>query len=123
MPGAVNLPLPQPLQQIDRLQIHQLHLVGGVEYAVRDALGNGHTGDGGHLVVEALQMLYIDGGIDVNACTQQLLHVLIAFYMAAALGVGMGKLVHQDQLGMALQRRVQIEFTQLHSFVWNDLGG
>ena len=68
-------------------------------------------------------MLYIDGGIDVNACTQQLLHVLIAFYMAAALGVGMGKLVHQDQLGMALQRRVQIEFTQLHSFVWNDLGG
>ena len=53
LPGAVNLPLPQPLQQIDRLQIHQLHLVGGVEYAVRDALRNRYTDDRGDLVVQA----------------------------------------------------------------------
>ena len=47
-------------------------------------------------------MLYIDGGIDVDARPQQLLHILIAFHMAAALGVGMGQFVHQDQLGFPL---------------------
>lgn len=121
LPLTVDLTLPQPFQQVRRLQVHQLHLVGGVEHAVRDALGHRDTRDGGHLIIQALQMLDIDGGIDIDTRAKQLLDILVALHMAAAPGVGMGQLVHQEKLGLPGQGRVQIEFFQLDPFIGDDL--
>ena len=61
-------------------------------------------------------MLDVDGGINIDARPQQLLHILVALDMPAALGVGMGQLVHQNQLGMPRQRRVQVKFLLFRPF-------
>ena len=117
LPGPVDLPQAQPLQQVRGLQVHHLHLVGGVEDMVGDALRHRDAGDGGHHVVETLQVLNVDGGIDADPRAQQLLHVLVALHVAAALSVGVGQLIHQYELGAADQGGVQIELTQFHALI------
>ena len=57
-------------------------------------------------------MLNVYRCIYVDAGPQQLLHILIALAVAAALGVGVGKLVNQDELRCAFDRAIQIEFMQ-----------
>ena len=57
-------------------------------------------------------MLNIDGGVHIDLGAQQLFNVLIALDMAAALCIGMGQLIYQDELGLAGQSGVQIEFPQ-----------
>ena len=68
-------------------------------------------------------MLDIDGGADVDARPQQLLHVLVTLDMAAALHVGVSQLVHQNELRMPRQRRVQVKFPQFHAVIWDDFDG
>ena len=109
---SVDFAFLQPFQQFSGLDVHQFHLVGGVEEGVRDPFGDGDPGDGGNYVVEAFQVLDIDGGVHVDAGPQKLLHILVPLYMAAALGVGVGKLIHQNQPGMSLERPIQVEFPQ-----------
>ena len=62
----VNLPLLQALLQLLRGNVHQLHLVRLVEYAVRNALAHPDMGDRGHDVVKALQMLHVHRGVNVD---------------------------------------------------------
>ena len=121
--GAVDLAAFQALQELLGLNIHDLHLACPVKDGVGDALPDGDAGDGGHGVVEALDVLDIDGGIDVDAGLQQLLHVLVALGVAAAGGVGMGQLVHQDQLRVTAEGGVQIELPQGNISVAHRLGG
>ena len=77
----------QALHQLAGLQIHQLHLVGLVEYIVRNPLPGGNPSDGGNRVVEGFNVADIDSGVDIDAVFQQLLHILIAPAVAAAGGV------------------------------------
>ena len=78
---------------------------------------NGNLGNSRHLVVQALQMLNVHGGVHVNARTQQFFDILIALFMAASVGIGMGKLVDQNNLGAALQRGIKVEFAQHYPFM------
>ena len=64
-------------------------------------------------------MLDVDGGVNVDARAQQLLHILVALDMAAALGVGVGQLIQQEQLGMPRQCRVQIKFPPRSTSMWD----
>ena len=54
-------------------------------------------------------MLDVERGPDVDAGGDQFLDVLPALGMAAFGRVGVGELVDDDQLGLALQRRVDVE--------------
>lgn len=67
-------------------------------------------------------MLNIDGGVHIDPGAQQLFNVLIALDMAAALCIGMGQLIYQDELGLAGQSGVQIEFPQGDALVGYDQG-
>ena len=58
---------------------------------------------------QALQVLDIDRGPDVDAGGEQLRHVLPALGMAAVGSVGVREFVDDDQLGLALERRVEVE--------------
>ena len=100
------------LQQILRLHVHQLHLIRPVEHLVRDALPLRRAGDGGNLVVQALDVLHVHRGVDVNPGVEQLLHVLIPPAVAADRGVDVVDLVQQNQLWPAPQRRVEVELTR-----------
>jgi hypothetical protein len=61
-------------------------------------------------VVQALDVLDIERGVDVYPRREQLRHVQIALGMAAALRVGVGQFVHQHQLGPALEDGVEVHF-------------
>ena len=62
-------------------------------------------------------MLDIDRGVDVDAGGQQLLHILPAFFMAGARRVGVGQFVHQGDLGLSFQHRIEIQFEERHPLV------
>ena len=55
-------------------------------------------------------MLDVERGPDIDAGVEQFLHVLPAFGMPAIGSVAVSELVDDDQLGLARQRRVEIEF-------------
>ena len=73
--------------------------------------------------MKALQMLHINCCIHVYACIQKLRHILAAFPVAAALGIGMGQLIHQDQVRPAYQGRIQVKLPQHDSLISHGPGG
>ena len=64
-------------------------------------------------------MLDVESRPDTNASVEQLLDVLPALGMPAVGRVGVGELVDDDQLGLALERRVDVEFFESAPVVFN----
>ncbi len=106
--GDVDLALFQPLNQIVRREVDQFDRVRAVEHRIRHGLAHPHMRDLRDHVVEALDMLDVDGGVDVDAPGEQFLDVEIALGMAAAGRVGMGEFIDQRDLRMARDQRVEI---------------
>ena len=106
----VDLAFLEALDEIVGRQIDQLDGVGAVEDRVRDSLADAHAGDLRHHVVEALDVLDVDRGVDVDAVGEQLFHVEVALGMAAARRVGMGELVDQHEMRPPGDDRVEIHF-------------
>jgi len=112
LPGHIDLALSQALDQIVRRQINQLDGIGAVEHGIRHRLAHPYMGDLGYDVVEALDVLDIDGGIDVDAVRQQFLDVEIALGMAATRCVGMRELIDERELRTARDQRVDVHFLE-----------
>ncbi len=106
--GDVDLALPQPLDQIVRREVDQFDRVGAVEHRIRHGLAHPHMGDLGDDVVEAFDVLDVDGGVDVDAARQQFLDIEIALGMAAAGDVGMGEFVDQGNLRMPRDHGIEV---------------
>ena len=100
----------QARQQFVGRDVDQHHFIGGVEHLVGHGFPDAHVGDAADDVVEALQMLHIQRGEDIDARGQQFIDILPALRMARALHVGMRQFVDQDQRRDGAQRRIQIEF-------------
>ena len=64
-------------------------------------------------------MLYIDRGIDVDPSLEQFLHVLIAFFVPASLGVIMGQFIYKDELWFSLQGLIQVKLLQFDPSIIN----
>ena len=110
--GDVDLALFQPLNEIVGREIDELDRVGSVEHGVRHGFAHPHMRDLGDDVVEALDVLNIDRGIDVDAAVHQLFDVEIALGMAAAFGVGVRKFVDQHELRPPGDDGVEIHFLE-----------
>ena len=110
--GEIDLALLQAMDQLVRRQVDQLDLVGPVEHQVRDGLAHDHARDLGHEVVEALEVLHVDGRVDVDACVEELQHVLPALGVARALGVGVGQLVDENVRGTSGEGGVEVELLE-----------
>lgn len=98
----------EPLLQPLGLHVDQLHLVRPVKHVVGNPLLNGGFQDGDHRVLDALDMLDIQGGVNVHPRLQKLLDVLVALFVAGVFGVFVGELVDQHQLGPPRQAGVQV---------------
>ncbi len=72
------------LDQILRGDVDDLDIVGSVDHQIRHGLAHADTGDLRDDIVEALDMLDIQGRIDVYAQRQEFQHIEIALRMTAA---------------------------------------
>ena len=106
----VDLAFLQPLEKLVGRKIDQLDFVGGLEEGVGQRLADPDAGDLADDVVQTFDVLNVEGGIDIDACAQQLVDVLPALGMSCARRVGVRELVDEKERGPALERRVEIEF-------------
>lgn len=70
-----------------RLDIHKFDLVGVVKHGIGDTLPHEHAGDGGNGVIQTFDVLDIHRCVDIDACFQKLLDILIPFGVAAAVAL------------------------------------
>ena len=98
--------------QIFRFSVDQHNTVGAVKHGIGDSLARGCAGDGGDGIAQALDVLYAEGGIHVNAGSQQLSHVLMALGMAAACRVGVSQMIDQKELRPAGECCVEIQLAR-----------
>ena len=109
---GIHLALAQALNECLWSEVHQDNLVRGREDAIGEGLANAHAGQVGDAVVQALQVLHVDGGIDVHAGVQNVVDVLIALGVLDARGVRVRKLVDEAELGRPLEDRRQVHFLE-----------
>ncbi len=121
--GHVNLALLQALDQVVGGEIDELDGVGAVEHRIRHGLTHANMRDLRDHVVEALDVLDVDGGVDVDAAVQQLLDVEVALGVTTAGRVGMGKLVDQRDLRAAGDDGVEVHLLEPLSPVFEPLAG
>ena len=110
--GDIDLALFQPLDQVVGREVDQLDGVGAIEHLVRHGLAHPHMRDLRDHVVEAFDVLDVDGGVDVDPMGQQFLDVEIAFGMTAAWGVGMGEFVDKGDLRPPRDQRVEVHLVE-----------
>ena len=110
--GAIHLAGAQALKQFLRFKVDKFDLIGSIKDPVGHALAHRDAGDGCDDVVQTFQMLDIHGRVDADTRAQQLLDILIALDVAAAIGVCVGQLVDEDELRAPFERRVKVEFAQ-----------
>ena len=106
--GNIDLAFLQPLDEIVRRQVDQFDGVGAVEYRIRHGLAHPHMRDLRDHVVEAFDVLDVDGGIDIDAARQQLFDIEIALGVAAAGRIGMGEFIDQREPRPARDQRIEI---------------
>ena len=110
--GNVDLAFLQALDQIVRGQIDELDRIGAVEDPVRNGFVHANAGDLRNDVVQAFDVLNVDGRIDVDAAVEQFLDIQIALGMPAAGRIGMRQLIHQHDLRLAREDGVEIHLVE-----------
>src|SRR5262249_5949448 len=109
--------------QIVGRDIDEFDGIGAIENRVRHRLAHAHMRDLRDHVVEALDVLDVDGGVNVDAVTEQLLDVEVALGMAAAGLIGVGELIDQDDLRAAGDDGVEVQLIERLSRVFKPLAG
>ena len=108
----IDLAVLQPLDQVVGGDVDDLDVVGALDQPVRDGLAHPDAGDLRHHVVEALDVLDVHRGVDVDAGGEQLLDVDVALGMPALRRVGMRELVDQHQLRAAGEDGVEVHLLE-----------
>ena len=75
----IDLALAQTLQQLIGGQVDQFNLIGLIQDGVGHGFTDEHARDLGHDIIQALQVLHIDRGVDIDTGVEQLLDILPAF--------------------------------------------
>ena len=97
----IDLAVLQALDQFLGGDVDEHDVVGVAQHDVGHGLAHGDAGDARDDVGEALEMLDVERGPDVDLRVEQFLDVLPALGMAAVGRVGVGEFVDDDQLGPA----------------------
>jgi len=99
--GQIDLAFLQALDEIVGRQIDELDFIGPVQKRVGHGLPDDDAGDLADNVVQALQMLDIDGGINGDAGIEELLDILPPLLVTGPGGIRMGQLIDDDQRRIA----------------------
>ena len=74
--GDIDLAFVQALAQIVGGKIDQHHIVSGIEKRIGDGFANLNAGDAADHIIEAFQMLHVDGSKNVNTGFEQFFNIL-----------------------------------------------
>ena len=111
--ARVDLAAAQPLDERLGTEVDEDDLVGALEHRVGHGLAHARAGQLRHPVVEALEVLDVDGRVDLDSRREQVVDVLVALGMLEARDVRVGQLVDEAQLRKALQHRRQVHLLEL----------
>ena len=118
----VDVAVQHPAAQLLRRGVDQLDLVGFAHYPVRHPLTDTRPGHVLDLVGDALQVLDVDRGDDVDPGGEDLHNVLPALFVpAGSRHVRVGELIDQGDLGVPAQHRVQVHLLQAAAPVFHQL--
>lgn len=121
--GDVDFAFFQALDEFVGGEIDEFNFVGLIEDGIGERFADDDAGDLSDDIVEAFQVLDVDGGVDADAGFDEFENVLPAFGVAAAGGVGVGEFVDKDKRGAAEKGGVEIEFRKLSAFVADGFTG
>ena len=99
----IGCPAGEAVDEVLHGQVEVHDLVGVLEEAVGDGLARDDIGDAPDQVVEALEVLDVDGREHVDPGIEGVLDVLVALLVLDPRSVGVGELVNQAQLGRTAQ--------------------
>src|ERR1700751_2675349 len=106
----IDLALGQAFEELVGRKINQYNLIGILEYPIGDGFADPNASDLLDNVVEAFQMLDVEGGPDVDAGGEQFLNVLPSLWMTTPGYIGVGKFINQEQARMSCQGGIKVEF-------------
>jgi hypothetical protein len=106
----IDLAVMEPLDQIAGCDVDDLDVVGHVDDRIRNSLADTDAGDLGDDVVEAFDVLDIEGRINVDTAVEQFLDIEIALWVAAAFRIGMGEFVDKHERRAAGEDGVDVHF-------------
>ena len=108
----INLPLAQAAEQLLGGEVDKDNAVCIEQNLIGQGLFYPDPGQLPHQIVEALQMLDVEGAVDVDTGVEQLLDILPALLVAAAGGVAVGQLVHHGDGRLPRQQAVEVHLLQ-----------
>ena len=117
--GQIDFAGLEAVEELLGRDVDELDFVGPLEDGVGQGFADDDVGDLRDDVVQAFDVLDVERGPDVDAGIEQLFDVFPALGVARAFDVGVGELVDEDQLGMAGQGCVQIEFAERDAAIGN----
>ena len=111
------MPALEAIDEIFDRQIYIDDLVGALQDRVRHSLAHDHAGRLFDHLVEAFEMLHVEGANHVDAGFEQFQDILIALLVAAKRRVGVRKLIDDGDLRPALEHGVEIHLLDKHAAV------
>ncbi|SAK84336.1 hypothetical protein AWB82_05666 [Caballeronia glebae] len=118
----IDLAFAQTVEQFLGRQIDERDFIGEIEHAIGHGLPDANPGDAPNDVVQAFEVLDIDGRINVDARVEQFLHVLPALHVARALDVRVREFVDENELRLSCERGVEIEFGEQTATIFDARG-
>ena len=109
------------LQRLRR-EVGHHDLVGALHHPVRHGLADRNAGDALHGGRDALNVLHVHGGEDVDVGIEHVEHILVTLAMLAAFDVGMGEFVDQDDLRLSRENGVDVHLFEDDALVVDFLG-
>jgi len=117
----VNLSFFKTLDEIIGSEIDQFDGIGAVENRIRYGFTNTDVGDLGDNLIQAVNVLNVHGGVNIDASAQQLLDVEVAFWVPAAWRIGMSEFIDQDDLRSPSDDGIEVHLVQELTLVLNAL--
>ena len=120
MVRKIDLAFVEASNQILGRKVDQLDVAGEIDHRIGHGLADSNFGYSGNDVVQAFDMLDIEGRIDIDPGDEQLLDIHVAFGMPALRRIGMRKLVDQDEARPSRQNSVKVHFGERVALVIDD---
>src|SRR5467141_33547 len=117
--GTINVAPLHAILQGFRSEVHHYCFGGSEGDPVWNGLAHGNTGDRPHDGRNALDVLNVECGHNVDFCGQEFLHVFVTLAVLAPRDIRMGKFVNQNHLRAARENGIDVHLLEDRSFIFN----